>query len=497
MTNEIDSLCLYRHIDQQLASVWTSLTSREFLSSISQLGAREGAALRRSILRICGWLEDSVSSPLGSIFDRSVRSPLNAMLEDIAWAYGVEASFAGTTGTSGLNAPAVMTLAGEGQKLGVARDCHASIIGGLQLSGAVPVYLPTPFDVKRGINLPPSKREVEVFLDAHPDLSGLVLTVPTYNGLMGNIRAIVNICHRRGVRVMADSAHGPHYHFLTGLGYPTPAEDVGADMVMQSTHKVMSALNQGSLLHFNNRDLIPRYEEYQHMGFQSTSFSFLILLSIEHAVQQMVMHGPKLWRAALKRAHQIRETVSRYPGVRVLDRDIIDDERVVGLDPARVTINVRDTGLTGYQIAGRLRARDIIVEMATLDNVLLLVSPGVSEQMMDETLSAFASLMKEHRTSGTSVNLSDGSAPPPMPSQVLTPRQAVMTARERVPIAEAVGRVSAETIGCYPPGRAIFVAGERITAQGLKYLRRNVEAGGHLKRVQDDHFQTISVVIGH
>lgn len=485
------NLSPWEQITDQLSGVWETLRSDEILSSLSRISPHDGAELRRAILRVIGWFDDSISNPhLGSIFDRTREDPLNDMLKNIAHAYGVEATFAGTTGTTGLNAPAVMTLAGEGQKIGIARDCHVSVIGGLYLSGAEPIYIVPPFDPDRGVLVPPSPSEVTRFLDKHPDVVAIVLTMPTYHGLMGDIAAIVEECHQRNVRVMVDGAHGPHFHFLRESGFPMPAEDAGADLVTQSTHKVLSALNQGSLLHFNNTELIPRYEEFQSMGFQSTSFSYPILLSIEHAIQQMVTEGPAMWLTAVKRAARFRDGASRIHGVQVLDEEVIDGERVLGLDPTRVTINVRGSGYTGYHVADELLARELIVEMATPDVVLFFVSPSVTSGMVEDTLQAMEEVLRARRD-----NIAEVFEPPILPERVLTPRRAAMlTDRERIPTDEAAGRISAETIGCYPPGQAIFVAGERITLEGIDYLQRAVDAGGHLKRIQDDHFQTIAVV---
>src|SRR5207253_3523830 len=101
-----------------------------------------------------------------------------------------------------------------------------------------------------------------------------------------------------------------------------------------------------------------------------------------------------------------------------------------------------------------------VVEMATQDVVLFLISPSVTEAQITDTIRALAQIFNGPRRLGAQLSL----RPPPLPEQVLTPRQAVMLfERERVPVHDAIGRVSAETIGCFPPGQAIIVAGEIIT----------------------------------
>ncbi|HEX9940690.1 MAG TPA: hypothetical protein VGG03_01640 [Thermoanaerobaculia bacterium] len=491
-TNNILKFSFIQKVLDRLREARQLLEAPELLDALRHASEEDAVKLRRALLRLFAMVDDSVSNPLlGSPFELTGSNPLNSMMEEIARAYGVKKSYPGTNGTTGLNVPAAMALAGEQQTLAVARDCHVSVMAAVALAGARPVYLVPPFHPGLGVLLPPTREEVGALLDRHPEAEALVLTLPTYHGLMGDIVGIVAECRGRGVLLMVDEAHGPHYRFLRRLGFPLSAEEAGADLVTQSTHKVLAALNQGSLLHFNNTDLVRRYEELQAMGFVSTSFSYPILLSIEHAVHQAVTRGEQMWREAVELAHWLRTEAGKLPGIRALDERIVDGHRVVGLDPTRVTLNVRGTGLTGNGVAALLLEQGFIIELATPDVVLFLVSPGVDAAQVEGTLRTLRNLDRR-KPSGEPVFM-----PPPLPPQVLTPRQALMcSARARLPLGDAIGEVSAETIGCFPPGQAILVAGERVTEEVVRYLKRAVEAGGHLKRVQDDHFQTIEVLAG-
>ncbi len=476
---------------RRLRKLGQMLSAPKILEALRHCSEQVARDLFGAILAIYAFLEDSISNPyLGNLFDRTGDTPLNTMRDRIARAYEVGTCFLGTTGTTGLNTPAVMALAGDGEVIVVGRDCHVSVLAGLGLSGARPVYLVPHFHSTFGVLLPPTRQEVAELLAEHPEVRALVLTLPTYHGLMGDVVGIVAECQERGVLLMVDEAHGPHYRFLRGLGFPISAEEAGADLVTQSTHKVMSALNQGSLLLLkkDNTMLCRRYEEFQAMGFQSTSFSYPILLSIEHAVDQMLGEGEEMWRDAVELACRLRKEAGAVPGIVALDERIVDGSRVVGLDPTRVTLNVRDTGFTGREVAEALLNAGYIVELDTPDVVLFLVSPATTRDQVDGTLRTLRKLGRRKRSVEAFV-------PPPLPQQVTTPRQAIMSAaRERVPVEAAIGRVSAETIGCFPPGQAILVAGEIVTEEVVSYLKQAVAAGSHLKRVQDDGFQTIEVL---
>ncbi len=482
---EVREACsLLRRAKQMLASAPASALRTSELEG--------GTDVVRDVLAVAAFLDDSVSNPtLGTIFDRRAETPLNTMLTALAEAYGVEATFAGTTGTTGLNVPAVMSLAAEGRTLVVDRSCHVSVDAGVCLAGARPSYVVPAFDGARGVLLPPTADEVATSLDANRDATGVVITAPTYFGLMPDVRRIVEVCHRRGVPILIDEAHGPHFRFLETVGFPEAAEATGADIVTQSTHKMMSALNQGSLVHFNNRALASRYEAWQHAGFQSTSFSYPILLSIEYAVGQMVQRGASLWAGAVQLARRLRDGAAGIRGVKPLNESVVDGRRVRAIDPTRVTLNIVETGLSGYEVEAHLLAQDIVVEMATTDVVLFLVSPSTTREHIERTLWSL------RRTLGDATRGIRQRAPsvPRLPELVLTPRDAsCRRTHTRVQVADAVGRVSAETVSCYPPGQAILVAGERVTDEVVAYLRATTAMGGHLKRARDDGFQTIDVV---
>jgi ornithine decarboxylase len=468
------------------------LISPELQAQLSVANEAEAEAIRGGLLSGAAFLDESVSCPYpGSLFDLWTDTPLNRFRRRLAKIYSVKETIAGTNGTTGLNVPAVMSLAGESEKILIGRDAHVSISAATVLSGASPVYFVPRYDERFGVTLPPTPSEVAAVLNQHPDARAAVFTLPTYLGVQGDVAGIVRECRRRGVRVMVDAAHGPHYELLKGSGFPPSAESAGADIITESVHKLMSALNQASVIHFNDLELLRRYEELQSLGFVSTSFSFPILVSVEHAVNQMLSRGPEMWTRASELAQALRNGAAEIPGVEVLDQRVVDGARVIGLDPTRVTVNVRLTGLTGFQVADSILEAGGIVEMATPDIVLFLVSPSATGTGIDRTITALRRTVSENLGTRSFVPF----APPLLPERILTPRQAtLLSSRQRVPVCESIGRVSGETIACYPPGQAVIMAGERITTEVIDYLTRAVAAGAHLKRVRDDHFRTMEVI---
>ena len=477
-------------IPAAVAEVRRQLAAAARSGMLMRLDPCEQSDLLADALGVVAVFDDSVSNHhLGSMFDRQNSSPINRTLAAVQDAYGAAHTFLSTSGTSALNAAAVASLAGPGEEIIVDRGCHRSVMAGLIHGGARPCWLVPPYDAEAGVLLPLSVAEVEAALHNHPAAKAVVLTRPTYEGLVADLLPIVAACRQRGVALMVDEAHGPHFHFLQDLGFPLDGVSAGADLVTHSTHKVLSALNQGSLLHVRDSRLAERYEATQGLGFQSTSFSYPILASVEHAVLQMVEEGEWQWRRAIADAARLRSGLARLPGLDLLSPTRFDTARVSGADPTRVTVNVRGLGLFGWQVADLLAMRGVDVEMASLDTVLFLIGPAHSATV-DAILAGFDAVVAERTTPRPSRPVSI-----PAPWVIVPPREAFYAKRRRrVSRDAAVGHVAAEMIGAYPPGRIVIGPGERVTAKAVACLEEIVAAGGHILRARDDGFRTIEIV---
>lgn len=147
----------------------------------------------------------------------------------------------------------VLASVKEGEKIMVARNAHKSVLMGLTLSGAVPVYLMPKQDPVTGLWGSLDPETVEEGFRQYPDCKAVFLVSPTYYGVCSNIRSIADICHRHGALLLVDEAHGGHLYFqkegTATETLPRGAILQDADMCAQSMHKVTGSLTQSSLLH--------------------------------------------------------------------------------------------------------------------------------------------------------------------------------------------------------------------------------------------------------
>lgn len=403
---------------------------------------------------------------LGSLVGRDKLNPISEVERLVSSAYGIKArSFVGTTGTSGLNAAAVASLAQTGEEVIVARDCHISIYHGLAMSGAKPRYINPIYNNEWELNLPITIEQVKDVLERCHDIKALILTSPTYQGFVGKLKAVIEYCHERNVKVMVDGAHGAHLHFLDT--FPVSGEDVGADVVTQSTHKVLGALSQGSVVHFNNPELASEFLRWER-AFQSTSHSYPILWSIEDAVRRMIGGGEHNWAEARKMAEQLRSRLSKIEGIDVLANDIWADEGIHH-DPTRIAVSLRNAALDARELERRLQLQfGIVSEMVGRHTILFLIGPGTTEFDVRRIAKAFQAIIDvaERRIFAgpiCTVNI---------PELAYTPREALLSRSvESVRLEDADGAICAETLALYPPGQPLIVAGEKVNSEVMKVLQ--------------------------
>ncbi|MEO0541334.1 MAG: aminotransferase class I/II-fold pyridoxal phosphate-dependent enzyme, partial [Cyanobacteria bacterium P01_A01_bin.105] len=164
-----------------------------------------------------------------------------------AEAFGAAQTWFLANGSScGLEA-ALLAVCQPGDRVIVPRNVHRSVISGLVLSGAMPVYVMPEYRADWGIPLAVSAGAIAAALERHPETRAVLIVSPTYEGVCADVGEIATLCHQHHLPLIVDEAHGPHFAFHPDL--PLPALAAGADLVVQSAHKVLSAMTQAALLH--------------------------------------------------------------------------------------------------------------------------------------------------------------------------------------------------------------------------------------------------------
>lgn len=421
---------------------------------------------------------------------------LKEAMELAAAAYGVDESFFLVNGSTCGNNAMVLAVCDPGEKILIPRNVHKSVISGILLSGAIPVYITPTWDKELGIDHNLAPEDVEAALTRNPDVKGLLLINPTYYGVTCDIRTIASICHKHGKPLLVDEAHGPHLHFHPQL--PVSAVDAGADLVVQSTHKIIAGMTQTSMFHVRHgRVNLDRVRKILQL-LQSTSPNYVLMASLDTARRQMALHGRQLLSHAIEMAEWARAELNKIPGVYCFGRERVGFPGFYNLDLTKLTINVSRLGISGFDCLDMLNEKyGIQSEMATLTNVLEIVTFANTKRDMERLVESFRSIAQDIHNKGVPrqmMPLVQQMDLPALPEAVLTPREAFYAKTERVPFEKSAGRICTEIVSPYPPGIPILVPGERITQELVEYIQLVYRHGGFINGPEDIRLHTIKVV---
>ena len=229
---------------------------------------------------------------------------------------------------------------------------------------------------------------------------------------------------------------------------------------------------------------------------RTTSPSSLLLASLDAARRQLAVHGEALLHETLAAGRRVREKLRTTPGIDVVGPELVGRPGVADWDPLRIVVDVRETGRTGYEVADALRQTyDVNIELATQATMVFVVGLAESPVALERVAGDLDEVAKRLESEGTTRPVV---APPAARSQQMSvsPREAFLGASEVLPVDEAVGRISCESIAGYPPGIPALLPGERITEAVVAYLRELVHTGARLHGASDPAFRRVHVLQG-
>jgi lysine decarboxylase len=408
-----------------------------------------------------------------------------------AEAYGADHSFFLINGTTVGNHAMVLATCNPGDEVLVARNAHKSILAGIILAGAHPHFFAPEWDEDLGIPLNVSPEKVESALSQHPGSKALIITSPNYYGVTADLLTIFEMARKRGLLILVDEAHGPHLRFHPDL--PSPALDMGADLCVQSTHKILGGMTQSSMLHVKgNRVDLGRLKGVLQL-MQSTSPSYVLMASLDLARMQMATEGQKLLDKAIHLAEGARTQIRRIDGIACFGRAEITGHRSFDLDVTKLTVSARALGITGFQASLVLNNEsDVQVEMADLFNLLIIVSIGDRQDDLNRLVAGLERIAGNHlRRGGGAIEVV---FPPVGAALRILPREAYFAPHEYLNLHEAAGRVSSDIVTIYPPGIPLLVPGEEITSEIAEYLTVMASKGARIDGLREGPFLQIRVV---
>ncbi|XP_021825186.1 uncharacterized protein LOC110766208 [Prunus avium] len=461
-------------------------------------GHNRGRAAPSSLTQLIGlkpFLHDLPELPeLDNLF--SPRGPILDAQQQAASLFGsLETWFLVGGTTCGIQA-AIMATCSPGEILILPRNSHISAISAMVLSGAVPKYIIPDYnfdwDIAGGVT--PSQVETaikEVEKEGQKPAAVLV-TSPTYHGICCDLSEITQLCHSRGIPVIVDEAHGAHLGFHPQM--PNSAMHQGADLAVQSTHKVLCSLTQSSMLHMSG-SLVDREKISRCLQtLQSTSPSYLLLASLDAARAQISENPETIFGKALQLAIETKSMIRKISGISVLDAQGFPNFPV--MDPLRLTIGFQQLGLSGYEADEILyEDHEIICELVETQSITFAMNLGTCREHVQRLVLGIKHLAATCASTPAAKRKVEGgnSALFADIETSLIPRDAFFSGKRRVSIENSLGEVCGELICPYPPGIPVMVPGETITKKALDYLLDVRSKGAVISGASDPQLSSIVV----
>lgn len=408
--------------------------------------------------------------------------------------YRTRQSFYLINGSSAGILAAISACAGRNSAILMARNCHKSVYHAVMLRGLKPFYLFPAQKADTGILLGIKAADVGMQLELHKEIQLVVITSPTYEGMLSEIKEIADVVHQHGALLFVDEAHGAHLAFHKD--FSENAVFQGADLVVHSIHKTLPALTQTALLHVcSERVRVDRIAYFLNI-YQSTSPSYILMAGISHCIQFLdSKEGLAQFAVFLEMLKEFYRKTKNFKKLKILNWTSSEK------DISKIIILVRNTGMTGVELYDILLSNyRIQPEMAAEAYVLCITSVCDTQEGFLRLFHALESielgLEDIHNTLPCNFTIYNEVYNSCLhPQRVRYAYELEDVIYEVVPFFESIGRIVHEMIYLYPPGIPILVPGEVMSLELYKYLERQKKYGLELQGLADENADYIRVSV--
>lgn len=408
-----------------------------------------------------------------------------------AQAFGAEETFFLVNGSTAGNLAAILSVCGRDDVILVQRNAHKSVVNGLMLSGARAVFLDPRYDPETGAATGVRPEQVREALRRYPAAKAVFITNPNYYGMGVDVAQLAQIAHDSGKPLIVDEAHGAHYGFHPAL--PPSALREGADLVIQSTHKMATAMTMGAMLHVSGGRIDRELLRQRLSMVQSSSPSYPIMASLDAGRRLLQTEGRERLEKGLRTLEHLERGMAKQSRFAIVSRQ--PKPAYETKDPFKVILSDRTRGLDGFKLQRLLEEKGLMVELADPNQVLLVYSLASSMEDSERLLHALngmpdntASHDEPHRLRLQTIGGSAGGISEPVRFGMEKPPETV-----KLNLREAVGRRAGEMVIPYPPGIPVLYPGETISAETAAYLEELAQSGARFQGTADPQLRMISV----
>lgn len=402
-------------------------------------------------------------------------------------AFGAEETIFLVGGTTAGNLASVLSLCRPGEEILVQRSSHQSVFHGCLLAGARPVYLGASIDPLTGFEMSLTADQVVDALCKYPSVKGVFITSPSYYGVAQPIAEIASVCQRFAVPLIVDEAHGAH--FVTDRSLPPTAMQSGADIAIQSTHKMLSAMTMSSMLHMQGSRIQKANLLHWLRVIESSSPSYPLMASLDLARRDLVLHGKARFASVSAHLSDLRTNLKQL-------ENLIELAYQKQQDPFKMSLMASNGQISGYELAAYLQEQDLYTELADEHRVLLAFSFGTTAQECKKLWEALIDLDQSfpRKQDGQITKKTNHLWQSTVSRATYSYEQLRQASRHQVALHEAVGEVAAEMITPYPPGIPAILPGETISQAWVDRLRDWIRHGSKVRGVSNGLLQNVWIM---
>lgn len=395
---------------------------------------------------------------------------------------------------------AVSACTARGGKILMARNCHKATYHAAYLRGLDIEYLYPEKEDIFGINGGIHEDILEKALEEFQDIQAVMITSPTYDGVVSNVEKIAQIVHRKGIPLIVDEAHGAHFGFHEY--FPKSSVEMGADLVIHSLHKTLPSLTQTALLHVNgnrvDRECLRRFLDI----YQTSSPSYVFMAGMDSCVCLLEKRGGELFESLRRNLEVFYKQTESLGCIYLANHGLMGKSGIHDFDRSKLVISARNAGFTGNQLANLLRNRyHLELEMAGGSYGLALTSISDTEEgflRLSEALKEIDACLEnkiEKNTEKSTLTIEDIVIKNEVWCRI---HEALESPGESVLLEKAEGKICREFVYLYPPGIPMLVPGEIISREVLGKIRRLVREGYSVQGMADysaEHIQVMNTAI--
>lgn len=379
---------------------------------------------------------------------------------------------------------AIQSATDIGDEIIIGRNSHKSVYNAVEIRDLKPVYLYPEstglFD--GGYN----KEELEKLLE-ETSAKVVVITSPTYEGVVSDIKGLAEVAHKNEAILIVDSAHGAHFCLD---GFPNPAYKEEADIVIESIHKTLPALTQTAVIHVMGDRINREKLERALATYQTSSPSYVFMTSIDECFNIVEKEGNKRAEELLKTLENIRRDVNNTEKVFIPGKELVGNNEVYDYDLGKLVIDLSKTNITGVELAKILREKyKFETEMA--NNKYVIAMTSIADDL--EKVKAFGEALVEV-ADGLEVADEEISGERIVNEVKFSPYEAINVDFEEVALKDAKGRIAGDYIYKYPPGIPLIVPGEVVSEELIKEVEKSLESGLQIKGITDKITSGIKVI---